>query len=59
MPYEQVLRDIESRDAADYSRPVGALKKVRVLAPLLSLQSAPGHGAGGRLRVLWSWTAAA
>jgi cytidylate kinase len=30
MPFEQVLCDIESRDAADYSRPVGALKKVRL-----------------------------
>jgi len=28
MPYEQVLCDIENRDAADNSRPVGALRKV-------------------------------
>jgi cytidylate kinase len=40
MPYEQVLHDIESRDAADYSRPVGALKKVRMHSRPLSLTSA-------------------
>ena len=28
MSYEHVLEDIESRDAADYSRPVGALKRL-------------------------------
>jgi hypothetical protein len=33
LPYEQVLQDIEARDAADYSRPVGALKKVCELLP--------------------------
>jgi hypothetical protein len=37
MSYEQVLHDIESRDAADYSRPVGALKKVGLLSPSASL----------------------
>ncbi len=37
MSYEQVLHDIESRDAADYSRPVGALKKVGLLSPSAAL----------------------
>ena len=35
LPYEHVLQDIEARDAADYSRPVGALKKVCELLPRL------------------------
>jgi cytidylate kinase len=39
--YEQVLHDIESRDAADYSRPVGALKKVALPPPLLPPPPAP------------------
>jgi hypothetical protein len=39
IPYEQVLHDIQSRDAADYSRPVGALKQVTLPTPGIMLIS--------------------
>jgi cytidylate kinase len=60
MPYEQVLCDIESRDAADYSRPVGALRKVCLRfvnpphaagKPLPALLTTDGHQVEGAVEL--------